>query len=215
MSSESNAAFRSARTTIAVPDVPLDAIRRSAKATPEAPTRNRLLAGVLGGLVLVGTAAAATETWSKIHFGLGNHGFAMTAENVRMRVGHNPSRSEIEEAAKAADFPVTLPVGLPPGTTTKQMMQMGNSGITIAYNLPGKWRADHHMMWITLANPKSMSAPGKLPHGIQALQLGGKNPSIGEVWQVGGEVVMLVTNGATQAEIDHIKSAMTVAARHL
>jgi hypothetical protein len=211
MSSESNVAFQSARNAIAVPDVPLDAIRRAARSAPEAPTRKRLLAGILGGLVLVGTAAAATETWAKIHFSLLNHGWGFSSENIPMRTGDHPTPSDLKGAAQAADFPVTLPTGLPAGSVPTEMMQMGTSGIVIRYDLPGAYRANNHLMWIILANPKSMSAPGALPRGTWGLQIGGKDPQISEVWQIPGEVVMVVSNTATSDEIGHIKAAMKAA----
>jgi hypothetical protein len=79
----------------------------------------------------------------------------------------------------------------------------------ITYNLPGAWRRSNHLLFVILANPKSVTSQGAPPaHGKYALQFGQSKGLGAERWMVGQEEVIVLKSTITAAELAHFKAAM-------
>jgi len=195
---------RDARTRIEVPAVPLTAIRHAA-ALPQ-PRKPAWLSALLAGISIVAVATAAV---------LGTHitfepdgKLLITANNMQVRFA-NPTAADVEAAARGANFPVTLPAGLPNGAKLKGLWRSSGT-IMLLYDLPGAWRASHHVAWIVLANPSAIGF-SKTP-GNMRLALASQGKPIH--WRVGGEeVIIAMRNAMTPAELAHMKRAMLALAR--
>jgi hypothetical protein len=209
--------FQSARNSVAVPAVPLGRIRDAALSRKPRAGRGKIVfAGVVAGLMLAAAATAATATWMQTHVVAdGTHPLVIEGNgDGKVIYKKNPTDADFREAARNADFPVTLPAGLPPGTVARQLFRSGKSAILISYDLPGAWRADNHMMWIVLANPKSMQNYSQSRAGSPALtsnyaELAGEAGKGNTFWKVGGETVVFPKSTATAEEYARIKAAMS------
>jgi hypothetical protein len=191
---------REARGRIEVPAVPLAAIR--ATASVGAPRKAGWLTALVATFSIVAVAAGAAVLGTHITFD--GSGVQIIANKLEIHF-KNPTEADVEAAVKQADFPVTLPSGLPDGAHLKQLWS-SDGAIMLLYNLPGAWRASHHVAWIVLANPEAVTSEteGKLrlnlgPHGTPMH------------WRVGDEEVIIAWNNFTPAEIARMKQAMLTA----
>ena len=106
-----------AREAIAVPEIPLDAIRRGVQDRPNerAGRRRRgVLAAALASLSIVAVAAAA-EMFGHVQISLDPSGTAnlyFDGAGGSWRPVRDPKEQDIQKAARAMNFPVILPKGL-------------------------------------------------------------------------------------------------------
>jgi hypothetical protein len=163
-------------------------------------------------LTLAGAAAATTLIHSRVT--VSPAGALTISGDGKKKVIYkkNPTDADFREAARSADFPVTLPAGLPPGTVARQLFRWDKDAIGISYDLPGAWRADNHMMWIVLLNPNSAQL-GSQAHagqpGANNVELAGEAGKGSTFWKVGGETVVFPKSTATAEEYARIKAAMS------
>jgi|GEM_PF-1546400 len=214
MQSNFELASRTAREAIAVPPIPLDAIRLGAQSRPSerAGRRRRgVLAAVLASCSVVAVAAAA-EMFGHVQVSLEPSGAMRVAFDGKG--GHwlpvqNPTEQDLQKAARAMNFPVILPKGLPEGTDTASLMVLGSGAMQIVYNLPGASRRSNHLLFVMLANPKSVAPDSaKPPQGTYTMEYGQKK-GLGAVrWMVGQEEVIVLKSTITPAELAHFKAVM-------
>jgi hypothetical protein len=191
---------RDARARIDVPAVPLTAIR-SAAALPR-PRKLAWLAALVAGISIVAVATAAVLA-THIAFDRTGNMVQISSASLKMKFA-NPTAADVDAAVHGANFPVTLPAGLPSGTKLKALWS-SDGAIMLLYDLPGAWRASHHVAWILLANPStvvSSDAGGRMRVGF-ARQ--GKPIH----WRAGGEeVIIAMQNSMTSVELTRMKLAM-------
>jgi hypothetical protein len=162
MQSNFELSCKRARADLMVPVIPIDAIRRAACDRPaqRAGRRRRgVLAAAIAGLSVV-AAAAAAEMFGHVQVSLDPSGVAhlsFDGNGGRLTQVRNPNERDMQKAARALNFPVTLPKGLPEGTTAAQLMVFGPGAMEIAYNLPGAQRRSNHLLFVILANPPALS----------------------------------------------------------
>jgi len=204
-----------ARALIAVPAVPMVAIRAGAQRPASAPSGGRrkwLLAALLAGAPIVAAAAAGIWNGAHISFGSGPNG-EIRFTSDRLTGKQFPTSADLRSAARQAAFPVALPTGLPAGTRPTQMVY-GPSIVLVSYRLPGTWRGGIRQQTVILTNPRSLGGPPTKPgpHSDLSLCCGG----IHAKWLVGGELVILPdTDRMTTAELAHFKGAMLAQAARL
>jgi hypothetical protein len=201
---------QAARERIGVPAFPVASIRSAAARAPKpAPRRRTLLAAILAGFSVVAIATAAEVLQTHIKF---TPGGGMVISSVgKGATTLNPTDDEIREAAARLDFHAIVPSGLPEGTVAKQL-QGGSSAMDIRYDLPGAERASHHMLYIFLANPATISgkAPGLASPRSNRTTFAALTRA--ELFRVGDEQVIVVSNGLTAPELASIKASMQAAA---
>ena len=219
MQSDFALACRNAREAIVVPAIPLDAIRHGALSRPSqrAGRRRRgVLAAAVASLSIV-AAAAAAEVFGHVQVSLQPSGTVRVAFDGAG--GHwlpvrNPTEQDLHKAARAMNFPVVLPKGLPQGTTAMQLMALGPGAMQITYNLPGASRRSNHLLFVILANPKSVApADAPSPNAKFTMKFGQTKGLGAERWIVGQEEVIVLKSTITAAELAHFKAAMTAQAR--
>ncbi len=219
MRSDFEVSCKTARAAIAVPAIPLDAIRRAAHDRPSARAGRRrrgVLAAALASVSIVAVAAAA-EIFGHVQISLDPSGTAnlyFDGTGGSWRPVRDPKEQDIQKAARAMNFPVILPKGLPEGTTAEGLMVMGPGAMQIAYNLPGASRRSNHLLFVILANPKSV-APGTAPAPQSKFSMHfGQTKGLGAVrWMVGQEEVIVLKSTITAAELAHFKDVMTAQTR--
>ncbi len=218
MQSDFSRACIDARAAIPVPTVPLEAIRAAAARRTPRLTRSRgFVTTGLAGLSLVAVVAAA-GLYAHTHVFLLPQPMLVTGTGKY--VAH-PTTSDLRSFARSADFRVTLPIGLPLGTSPMQAIVAGKSAIAIAYDLPGAWRRSDHLMWVILADPRvvengnvhgkasQLHAGGLQKSGDYAFRFGGIHPlRTLEIWQAGGEVVIVTADNVTARELADMKASM-------
>ena len=213
MQSNFELACRTARESIAVPALPLDAIRAGAQSLPtESAGRRRrgVLAAVLASCSVVAVAAAA-EMFGHVQISLQPSGamrVAFDGTGGHWAPVRNPTEQDLQKAARAMNFPVILPKGLPQGTVAEMLVPLGSGAMQIIYDLPGASRRSNHLLFVTLANPKSVAPDGaKPPRSEYALEFGQKK-GIGARWMVGQEEVIVLKSTITASELARFKAAM-------
>lgn len=217
MQSDLQQSCAEARALIAVPAVPIVAIRAGAHRPASAPSGGRrkwLLAAVLAGAPIV-AAAGAAGIWNAAHisFGSGPNGELRFTSNDRLTGKQFPTSADLRSAVRQAAFPAALATGLPTGTRPTQMVY-GPSIILVSYRLPGTWRGGIRQQIVIVTDPRSAGGPPAKPepHGLLSLCCGGMHAK----WLVGGELVILPeTNRMTIAELAHFKAAMLAQAARL
>jgi hypothetical protein len=102
-----------------------------------------------------------------------------------------------------------LPKGLPQGTRPEMLVVLGSGAMQIVYDLPGASRRSNHLLFVMLANPKSVAPDSaKRPQGTYTMEYGQKK-GLGAVrWMVGQEEVIVLKSTITPAELAHFKAAM-------
>jgi hypothetical protein len=211
MHSELSERCRLTRELISVPPFPLASIRSGAQHPTRPPARRRpFIAIALASLSIV-TIAAAAEITHRAHIQFTPTGGIIIQADPKTKVFGGPIHSdkEIREAATRLNFAPILPEGLPDGTKPIRVAVFGPDLLAITYDLPGAQRRTHHMLWISIANPTTMakaSAPD-VHKTVREMRMSQTH------WRVGPEEVIVVSNGATDAEIATIKRAMQRTAR--
>lgn len=212
MPSKFEVTCRSARSLIAVPDIPFDAIRNGARRANSARPKRRFGFGaaVLAGLSIIAAAAATELLGVRIFFDPTGpmHIFITGGNNVP-----NPTRADFQAAIDQMTFPVLLPVGLPAGTTPINLSRAAKSALFITYNLPGQWRRSNHLLEVVLADPRvvtTKNAPA--PHMRAEFEYGGTAGTGGVLWHVGGEDLIVLHSTMTRTELAHFKKALMAAA---
>jgi len=219
MQSSFEVSCKNAREAIVVPAIPLDAIRLGAtnrRSESAGRSRRGLVAAAVASLSLVAVAAAA-EMFGHVQISLTPSGEAhlnFDGMNGRWTYVRDPKESDMQKAARAMNFQVTLPKGLPAGTDAAAVTVLGPGAMQIAYNLPGAWRRSNHVLFVILANPKSVAPYSATPPKTKfSLQYGPKT-GLGAVrWMVGAEEVIVLKSTITAAELAHFKAVMTAQAR--
>jgi len=207
-----------ARALIAVPTVPIVAIRSGAQRPASAPSGGRrkwLFAALLAGAPIVAVAAAA-GIWNAAHvsFGSGPHGEMRFTSKDPLTGKQFPTAADLRSAARQAAFPAVLATGLPAGTKPTQMVY-GPNIILVSYRLPGKWRGGIRQQTVIVTDPRSAGGSPAKPGAHSALSLccGGASRV---KWLVGGELVILpASDRMTSAELAHLKAAMVAQASRL
>jgi hypothetical protein len=214
MQSSFELSCKNARDAMVVPPIPLDAIRHEAQRRPNRRTglpRGSVLATGVASLALV-AAAAAAEMFGHVQISLDPSGAVhlyFDGQGGSWKPVRNPKRQDIENAARAMNFPVILPTGLPNGTDAEGLMVLGPGAMQIAYNLPGAWRRSNHLLFVILANPKSVAPEGPNPPASKYTMHFGQTTGLGAVrWMVGGEEVIVLKSTITASELAHFKAAM-------
>jgi hypothetical protein len=199
---------RAARETIQVPPFPLTQIRLAADRPLPIFRRRSFGAACLAGLSAFAIAAAAV--WQQTHITFTHSGGMVIRSDAHSGSRPIHSDAEIREAAAHLDFRAILPQGLPAGTRPIRLFTSGSDVLAITYNLPGEYRRSHHMLWIFLANPSTLS--GKMPQSKPyRLRTFGRSMSAAH-WRVGPEEVIVVSNGLTPAELARLQRAMSPSA---
>jgi hypothetical protein len=202
-------ACRDARAGMAVPPVPLGAIRAGAErrpATSGKQRRNGLVAAVLAG-VSVAAVAAAAEVLSGTHVSVVPSG-AVLVSSERLTFAKNPSADKLRAVTRQASFPVVLPAGLPDGTKLHTLALTGSSAVLLQYDLPGAWRRSNHVLTMVLADHKTLGAAPKRGRPGYVLELGGTPGNSAVRWTIGREEVFVLPGTLTAAELARIKRAM-------
>lgn len=199
---------QTARAEINIPAFPRASIQAAAQRTPQASSRKRpIIAAAIAGFSVIAIAAAAEmAVQTHIHFTQsGGMVLSSNAKNDENRDIH--SEAEVAEAAKQLNFAVTLPAGLPAGTQPIRLFRSGHDVLVVTYNLPGQWRASHHLLWIFIANPAAVAQAPSAPR--LHLQRRYADPHMSSArWRAGAEEVIVVSNGLTPSELQSIKAAM-------
>jgi hypothetical protein len=219
MQSRFELSCKNARDGIAVPAIPLDAIRREVRQRPNQRTglrRRSVVAAGVASLALVAVAAAA-EMFGHVQISLNPSGtvhLSFDGLGGRWQPVRNPQRADIEKAAREMNFPVILPTGLPKGTDAEGLAVLGPGAMQIAYNLPGAWRRSNHLLFVILANPNSVAPQGAKPPASKYTMQLGQTTGLGAVrWMVGQEEVIVLKSTITPSELAHFKAAMTAQAQ--
>jgi hypothetical protein len=203
-------ACRDARERMAVPAVPLVAIRAAAERRPVSrPQRRRkgLIAAVLAGVSVVAVAAAA-EVLSGTHVSFIPTGIVQVSSDDRISFKKNPTAEELRSFARQAGFPVVLPAGLPEGTRLHTLVRSGPGVILLQYDLPGASHRSDHVLTVMLVDPKTISAAPKGARRGYVLQLGDSRGRGAVRWMVGREEVIVLPSTMTPAELGRLKRAM-------
>ncbi len=206
-----------AREAIVVPSIPLEAIRHAPN-HPRTPARRRrgLIAAIVASVSVV-TAAAAAEIFGHVQVSIEPSGTVKMYSDGLGGGGapvRNPNDEDLRKAARAMNFPVLLPAGLPSGTTAEGLMVYRPGAMQIAYNLPGAWRRSNHLLFVILANPASVAPGNAAPaHSKYTLEFGQKTGLGAVTWRVGHEDVVVLKSTITRAELAHFKAAMMAQAR--
>ena len=215
MQSSFELSCKNARDAIAVPAIPLDAMRQEAQRRPIARAglrRRSVVAASIASLALV-AAAAAAEMFGNVQISLQPSGEVhvnFDGVNGRLSQFRDPKASDMQKAARAMNFPVVLPKGLPAGTDAEAVTVLGPGAMQIAYNLPGAWRRSNHLLFVILANPKSVAPEDATPPKSKFSIQFGQKTGLGAVhWMVGQEEVIVLKSTITAAELAHFKAAMT------
>lgn len=205
MHSDLHERFQAARSEMAVPDFPLERIHAGANRIAQYQPKKRKVAAIVTlALSLVAVAAAAElNVQTHVHF-TKSGGFVIKSD------GKNGSRlihsdADIRAAAAQLNFRPVLPAGLPKGTQPVRLFSSGNDLLAITYNLPGAERRTHHFLWIFLANPNTF-ANG--PRKSWNRKIATPKHMLRASWRIGGEQVIVVSNGLTAAELATMKAAM-------
>jgi len=208
-----------ARDAIAVPVIPLDTIRYEAQHRPsESAGRRRrgVLAAVVASLSIV-AAAAAADIFGHVQISLNPSGTVHLYFDGGDRFRGpllNPKQQDLEKAARAMNFAAILPKGLPKGTDAEGLMVLGPGAMQIAYNLPGAWRRSNHLLFVILANPKSVAPENAKPPKTKYTMEFGQTTGVGAVhWMVGQEEVIVLKSTITPSELAHFKTVMMAQAR--
>src|SRR6185437_10612060 len=195
---------RAARESIQVPPFPSTRIRLAADRPRQILRRRSFAAACIAGLSAFAIAAAAV--WQQTHISFTHSGGIVIRSDAHS--GSRPIHSEAEIRAAAAhlNFRAILPQGLPAGTKPIRLFTSGSDVLAITYNLPGAYRRSHHMLWIFLANPSTLS--GKIP-SANPYRLRTFGPTMSSAhWRAGPEEVIVVSNGLTLAELAALRRAM-------
>lgn len=206
MPSDFEAHCRSAREAIAVPAFPAYAIRAAVSKSPRG-LRRIAVVTAFAAASMVAIAAAAMVGGGMLRV-TKNGGLVLSAQHGSVHL--HARESDVGAAVRSADFPVTLPAGMPAGTRLKSLVTAGTSVIVLQYDLPGAWRRSNHLLTIFLANPQAMS--GALPRGkYQSVRMSRRPEYLTSQWRAHGEEVVLVAPraGIRPSEISAIRSAMT------
>jgi hypothetical protein len=219
MQSSFQRSCKTAREGIAVPAVPLDAIRVATQSRPsESAGRRRrgVLAAVIASCSVVAVAAAA-EMFGHVQISLQPSGtvrVAFDGTDGNWRPVRNPTEQDLQKAVRAMNFAAILPTGLPKGTDASALMVLGPGAMQITYNLPGARRRSNHLLFVILANPKSVAPESAKPPKDSYTMEYGQKAGLGAVrWMVGQEEVIVLKSTITPAELAHFKAAMTAQAR--
>ena len=198
-----------------MPAIPLDVIRLGMQRRPSerAGRRRRgVVAAVAASLSIVAVAAAA-EMFGHVQVSLEPSGtvrIAFDGAGGHWLPVRNPTERDLQDAARTMNFRVILPKGLPEGTTAMQLMALGPGAMQITYNLPGAWRRSNHLLFVILANSKSVASADATPAKTKFSMQFGQTPGLGAVrWMVGGEEVIVLKSTITAAELAHFKAVMT------
>jgi hypothetical protein len=216
MQSDFELSCRVAREAIIVPPIPLGAIRDAQNYPRKPALRRRGLIAALVASISIVTAAAAAEIFGHVQVSLDPSG---TVKLYSDGLGHgapvrDPKDEDLQKAARAMNFPVILPTGLPNGTTAEGLSIFGPGAMTIAYNLPGAWRRSNHLLFVILANPRSVAPGNGAPSQSKYTLEFGQQTGLGAVtWRVGQEDVVVLKSTITRAELAHFKAAMMAQAR--
>ncbi|MGB6985565.1 MAG: hypothetical protein WBD74_06245 [Candidatus Aquilonibacter sp.] len=200
---------RDALARIDVPALPLTAIRRAA--TSPRPRKPPWLATLVASISIVAVAAGATVLGTHIALDHADNLVEISTGNLKTQFA-NPTAADVAAAVRGANFPVTLPTGLPNGAKLKTLLSSGDA-IMLRYDLPGAWRASHHVAWIVLANPSTIGSSGSSgTAGSVRLAFISQGKPIH--WRVGGEeVIIAMHNAMTPAELALMKQAMLQVSR--
>lgn len=215
MQSDFELSCKIARDAIAVPVIPLDAIRYHAQQRPSKKSGRRrrgVVAAIVASLSIVAAGAAAAEVFGHAQVSLNPSGTVDLSFDGGERFRgplRNPKQQDLEKAARALNFAAILPKGLPKGTDMEGVMVLGPGALQIAYNLPGAWRRSNHLLFVILANPKSVvPKPAKPPKTKFSMEFGQTTGAGGVRWMVGEEEVIVLKSTITPAELAHFKSVM-------
>jgi hypothetical protein len=217
MQSDFALSCKSARAAIAVPAIPLDAILSGAQDRPRrrAGSRRRVFAGIAVGLSMA-AAAAAAQLLGHAQISISPSGTALVQYSPggpsKRHVSH-PQAADFQRAARAMNFPVVFPKGLPEGTVADSLTVFGDNALGIVYDLPGAQRRSNHLLFVFLANPKAVVPIDAKPARAKYELLVGQKKGNGAEWTVGGEKVVVLKSTITSAELAHFKAVMTAQAR--
>jgi hypothetical protein len=218
MQSDFQLACKAARNAIVVPEVPLRAMRDGAyqrHAGRGGRRRRGVFAAVVATCSIV-AAAAAAELFGHVQISLQPSGAMQVyfdGNGGRWAPVRNPTERDIQNAARQMNFAVVLPQGLPRGTDAEGLTVLGPGAMEIVYNLPGAWRRSNHLLFVILANPKSIVPEGAKPP-VSKYSLGfGVRTRVVAHWIAGQEEVIVRSNTLTPAELARLKAAMTAQAR--
>lgn len=209
MPSKFELSCKNARELIAVLAFPLDVIRSGAQRRNGAVSKRRygLAAAILAGLSIVAVAAATELLGVHISF---NPSGPLEVYSIGAKSVPKPMRADFQTTVAEVNFPVVLPVGLPPGTIPIGLMRTAKSALFITYNLPGEWRRSNHILSVVLADPKAVTTEN-VPRRLHMPMQFETGPIGGVLWHVGGEDVIVLNSTMTGAELAHFRATMMAA----
>jgi hypothetical protein len=202
MSYDLSAACKSARMHIDVPAVPLDTIKRAGSEAAPARGKRRLAMILAIALPLV-AAGASAAVWQGAQIVTTARG-GIVLKSDKMDVVLDPSPDRVQRAVERANFTVTVPSGLPNGTKLTKIAT-ATGLVAFTYDLPGQWRASHHLLNILVLNAKTTRVNNGGAGSAMVLQL---RASHVRVYQTGDEAVFIEWDALTPAELARLEASM-------
>lgn len=203
MQSDFLTACQHTRERMEIPPAPTAAIRHAARnrGTEQGKHRRTVVAAFAASIFLVAVAAAAVL--SRTHVQVMKSGWVHISSDT-LTYTKRPTEQQLRSAATKLDFPAILPTGLPAGSVLAGIARFGTEALVLQYNLPGSWRASHHLLKMVIAH---RTASGVSVDGARTLYTLASKP-VQAHWNVGQEEVIAVGYAATPAELANIKRAM-------
>ncbi len=179
---------KKARAEIQVPPLPIESIRSARLRRIDPKPKRRLFLAVM--ILAFSTAAVAAATIAdRVTITMSSSGIVLNSHDARIFAPAN-----VEAAAKAADFPVTMPSALPFGWNLEKI-SAGKNLIALQYGFPGKWRLEDHMLTFFLMNAVEVkrSSPDASARRYH-VGIGYSHKYRVVFWHVGAEVALVVAD---------------------
>lgn len=202
MHSDFSTLARSAKGTIPVPDIPMEALRSHARRGAARERLRTFVAGTAICLVALGVGAGFGRTiydGVSVWWSGGNESIILRSLATTMF----PTIADLRGVLARATFPVVLPVGVPPGT---RLTYLSYSPLDHPNMLLLQYQNErmHFDAPIALYGPAADAAKGALPleNGIRPFSQAVYR------WQIGSETVTIPKAHISQADAGRIKTAM-------
>ena len=188
---------------VPVPDFDFSAIQQRARGIRTARKRSHVLSiAALSVLVPALAAAAAVQIWP-VHVVQNGKLFELSAHRATAQFRSTPA--QLHHLAATASFPITLPAGLPAGSTLHTAVLIGSEVLMLNYG-------SGHGFARFIISPEHWASPIKGGGSVGARIRLTPLPR-NYRWDVRGEHVLLGTDYLTNAQVAHIRAAMSAAGK--